>query len=93
MTDAPRRFAWPKPDKFTLMLIGTVLLATLLPARGGFVPVVDVIGRISIILLFFLHGANLSTQAVMQAHGASLTAGNEPGGGARFDLHLPLAPA
>ena len=39
-------------------------------------------------------GLGLSlAQAVMQAHGASLTAGNEPGGGARFDLHLPLAPA
>ncbi|MBS0427892.1 MAG: HAMP domain-containing protein, partial [Proteobacteria bacterium] len=39
-------------------------------------------------------GLGLSlAQAVMQAHGASLTAGNDPGGGARFDLHLPLAPA
>lgn len=51
------------------MLIGTVLLATFLPARGGFVSVVDVIGRASIILLFFLHGANLSTEAVKDALG------------------------
>lgn len=64
-----RRFAWPKLDKFTLMLIGTVLLATLLPARGGFVPVVDMIGKASIILLFFLHGANLSSEAVTDALG------------------------
>jgi sodium/bile acid cotransporter 7 len=63
------KFVWPKPDRFTLMLIGTVLLATFLPARGGFVSVVDVIGRASIILLFFLHGANLSTEAVKDALG------------------------
>jgi sodium/bile acid cotransporter 7 len=63
----PRRFAWPKLDKFTLMLIGTVALASLLPARGGFVPVVDIIGRVSIILLFFLHGANLPTETVKGA--------------------------
>ncbi|MBT2186915.1 bile acid:sodium symporter family protein [Sphingobium nicotianae] len=69
MATSPRRFAWPRLDKFTLMLIGTVLLATILPARGVFVPLVDIIGRISIILLFFLHGANLSTEAVVQALG------------------------
>lgn len=65
----PRRFAWPKPDRFTLMLVGTVALASLLPARGGFVPVVDVIGRAAVILLFFLHGANLSSEAVRNALG------------------------
>ena len=38
-------------------------------------------------------GLGLSlAQAVMHAHGASLAAGNAPGGGACFDLHLPLAP-
>ena len=51
------------------MLVATVALATLLPARGGFVPVVDVIGRAAIILLFFLHGANLSSEAVKNALG------------------------
>ena len=69
MMGETRRFAWPKLDKFTLMLIGTVALASLLPARGGFVPVVDWIGRASIVLLFFLHGANLSTEAVKDALG------------------------
>ncbi len=67
MADTPRRFAWPKLGKFTLMLVGTVALASLLPARGGFVPVVDVIGKCSIILLFFLHGANLSTEVVLDS--------------------------
>lgn len=66
---SPRRFAWPRLDKFTLMLIGTVALASLLPARGGFVPVVDWVGKASIVLLFFLHGANLSTEAVKNALG------------------------
>jgi len=69
MSTSPRRFAWPKLDKFTLMLVATVTLASLLPARGGFVPVVDVIGKASIILLFFLHGANLSSEAVKTALG------------------------
>jgi sodium/bile acid cotransporter 7 len=69
MGDAPRRVAWPKPDMFTLMLISTVALASVLPAQGGFVPVVDVVGRASIILLFFLHGAVLSTDAVKDALG------------------------
>lgn len=37
-------------------------------------------------------GLGLSlAQAVMQAHGASIAVGNDPAGGARFDLRLPLA--
>lgn len=70
MAETPRRtLSWLKPDKFTLALIATVVLATLLPARGGFAPTVDVIGRIAIILLFFMHGANLSPRAMMQSLG------------------------
>ncbi len=70
MAQAPRRaFVLPTVDKFTLALIGTVVLASLLPARGSFAPAVDVIGRISIILLFFMHGANLSPRAVAQSLG------------------------
>ncbi|WP_369685547.1 ATP-binding protein [Pseudacidovorax intermedius] len=39
-------------------------------------------------------GLGLSlAQAVMHAHGARLEAGNAPGGGARFDLRLPMVAA
>jgi len=68
---APRRraLAWLRPDKFTIALIGVVLLASLLPARGGFAPVVDWVGHAAIILLFFLHGANLPSEAVVASLG------------------------
>lgn len=65
----PRRFAWPRPDRFTMALMATVLLASLLPARGGFAPVVDNVGRAAIILLFFLHGAMLAREAVVESLG------------------------
>ena len=51
-------------EPFVLMLLGTVLLATLLPPRGGFVPVADIATATGIVLLFFLHGAKLSRQAI-----------------------------
>lgn len=69
MTAKPRRFAWPRPDRFTMALVVTVLLASLLPARGGFAPVVDMIGHAAIILLFFLHGAMLPREAVVESLG------------------------
>ncbi len=53
------------PDMFTLALVGTVALASFFPARGDFVPVTDILGRCSIILLFFLHGASLSRKSVI----------------------------
>ena len=62
-----RRFTWAKVDKFTLMLLGTLLLATILPARGSFVPVVDGLGRVLVVLLFFIHGARMPREAVTGA--------------------------
>lgn len=53
------------PDVFTLALVGTVALASFFPAKGDFVPATDIVGRCSIILLFFLHGANLSRKSVV----------------------------
>src|SRR5574337_1373045 len=53
------------PDDFTLALVGVVLLASILPARGGFVPVVDLLTTVAISLLFFLHGAKLSREAIV----------------------------
>ncbi|TWI66581.1 sodium/bile acid cotransporter 7 [Pseudoduganella lurida] len=57
------------PETFTLCLLGTVLLASLLPVAG---PVADVFGDVTtgaIALLFFLHGARLSRQAVLSGLG------------------------
>lgn len=51
-------------EPLVLALAGTVLLASLLPARGAFVPIVDQAADAGIALLFFLHGAKLSREAV-----------------------------
>ena len=52
------------PDDFTLLLVGTVALATLLPAQGGVAHFFDDFTTFAIGLLFFLHGAKLSRDAV-----------------------------
>lgn len=52
-------------DPFLVALLATMLLATLLPARGAFVPVVAGAADAGIVLLFFLHGAKLSRQAII----------------------------
>ncbi|MEG3178454.1 bile acid:sodium symporter family protein [Sphingomonas sp. RB3P16] len=52
-------------DPFIVMLLGTVLLATVLPARGLFVPVVSSAATAAIVALFFLHGAKLSRTAIV----------------------------
>lgn len=51
-------------EPLVLALAGTVLLASLLPARGAFVPIIDGIADGGIVLLFFLHGAKLSREAI-----------------------------
>ncbi|SEO98770.1 solute carrier family 10 (sodium/bile acid cotransporter), member 7 [Luteibacter sp. UNC138MFCol5.1] len=57
-----RRFL---PDGFTLSLIATVLLASVLPCRGAVASVFGVVTDLAIALLFFLHGAKLSRAAVV----------------------------
>jgi Predicted Na+-dependent transporter len=57
-----RRFL---PDGFTLSLIATVLLASFLPCRGAAAQAFEVLTDIAIALLFFLHGAKLSREAVV----------------------------
>nr|WP_282580575.1 bile acid:sodium symporter family protein [Sphingomonas faeni] len=47
------------------MLLGTVVLASLLPARGEMATVVGYAADIGIVLLFFLHGAKLSREAIL----------------------------
>lgn len=57
-----RRFL---PDRFTCALIVTVVLASLLPCRGTTASVFNVLTDLAIALLFFLHGAKLSREAVV----------------------------
>lgn len=53
------------PDRFILILIATVAVATLLPVRGQALDVIGWISNAAIFLLFFLHGARLSRDAVI----------------------------
>lgn len=53
-------------EPFILMLLGTVLLASVLPARGAFAPVAAYAADAGIVLLFFLHGAKLSREAIWE---------------------------
>lgn len=62
-------------DPFLLLLILTVALASLLPARGVGARVANVAADGGIVLLFFLHGAKLSRAAIV-------------GGAAAWRLHL-----
>ncbi len=52
-------------DKFTAMLIATVLLASVLPVQGAFAVWFALATKIAVGLLFFLHGARLSREAVV----------------------------
>jgi sodium/bile acid cotransporter 7 len=47
-------------DKFLLAILAAAVLATLLPARDGWVDILDWATKIAIGLLFFLYGARLS---------------------------------
>ncbi len=51
-------------DPFLIALMGTMALASLLPARGPFAGAVEIAADIGIVLLFFLHGAKLSREAL-----------------------------
>lgn len=62
-------------DPFTLTLVVTVLLASFLPARGNFVPFFEGLTTAAIALLFFMHGAKLSREAIIA-------------GGSHWRLHL-----
>src|SRR5690554_5256938 len=53
------------PDNFTLILIGLVVLASVLPVSGDAAVAADWLTNLAIALLFFLHGAKLPTQAVI----------------------------
>ncbi|MBY8928174.1 bile acid:sodium symporter [Pseudomonas sp. Wu6] len=57
------------PDNFTLALIATVILASLLPASGQTAVAFGWVTNLAIALLFFLHGAKLSRQAIVAGAG------------------------
>ena len=52
-------------DGYTLALIGTVVLASVLPVSGAAARALDVISVIAIAALFFLHGARLPREAII----------------------------
>lgn len=53
------------PDRFTVLLVCTVILASLLPIHGVFAEWFGLATDIAIGLLFFLHGARLSRDTVI----------------------------
>jgi sodium/bile acid cotransporter 7 len=65
-------------DVYILLLVGTVGLASILPARGIFAVLADGVADAAIVTLFFLHGARLSRQAVID-------------GASNWRLHLVVA--
>jgi sodium/bile acid cotransporter 7 len=52
-------------DGYSMLLVGTVLLATLLPCRGRVAEGFAILTQAAIALLFFLHGAKLSREAIL----------------------------
>jgi sodium/bile acid cotransporter 7 len=57
------------PDTYVLAILATVVLASLLPCRDEAAHWFDVTTDVLITLLFFLHGAKLSREAVIQGLG------------------------
>ena len=53
-------------DRFTLLLFVMVLLASFVPVSGQAASVFGVLTTVAIAILFFLHGAKLSREAVIQ---------------------------
>lgn len=53
------------PDNFTLTLTAVVIAATVLPCRGAWAVAFSWITNIAIGLLFFMHGAKLSREAIV----------------------------
>jgi len=54
-----------RPDNFTLALLATVLLASVLPMQGAAAMVLDDVTAVAIAALFFLHGARLPREAIL----------------------------
>jgi solute carrier family 10 (sodium/bile acid cotransporter), member 7 len=59
------RFKLPGLDPFLLFLIGAVTLASVLPCRGEGAVIMGWVTNAAITMLFFLHGAKLSREAIL----------------------------
>lgn len=57
-------------DPFLMILLAVLAVATLLPVRGGAAIAADHVTDVAIALLFFLHGAKLSREAILAGIGA-----------------------
>ena len=55
-----------KIDPFLLMIMAAVAVASIIPARGSGAEILDTLGILGIALLFFVHGAALPRQVVIQ---------------------------
>lgn len=53
------------PDRFVPILFATILLASLLPVRGGAVPIAQGISTAAVVFLFFLNGVRLPRDEVL----------------------------
>lgn len=53
------------PDNMTLLLLGVILIASFFPVKGELAVNVDHLSTLMIALLFFMHGAKLSREAVV----------------------------
>ena len=65
-------------DVFTLLLLGAIVLASLVPASGAFAERLGQLGTVAVALLFFFHGAALSRQQIVA-------------GASHWRLHLLIA--
>ncbi len=63
------RIKLPSVDPFLLWLVGCVVAASVLPARGAVLAGFDLAANAAIVLLFFLHGAKLSREAILAGIG------------------------
>lgn len=61
----PHRMRVMLPDSFTLLLVATIALATVLPAHGEGAVLVGYLTKILIALLFFMYGTRLSREAII----------------------------
>lgn len=53
-----------RPDRFSCMIIAMLLLASVFPIHGQAASIFNTLTNVAIALLFFLHGAKLSREAV-----------------------------
>lgn len=62
----PRWHARLKPDRFVLLLVSAVIVASVLPVRGEAAAGLGMFTKFAVGFLFFLHGARLPREAVMR---------------------------